>query len=336
MSPTRFAHRRCLQSFAAAVWLCFFMPAVAAARGPIDIWLDVDPSIGLPRGEVDDGLALIQAFHSPELRIHGVSVVFGNTSLEKGYPIAQKLVADYGPQGLQVFPGAAKAEQLGEETPAVTALAKALTERPLTILAVGPVTNVASLVQLYPQLRERITAIVVVAGRREGQRFEVNHVRLRDANFEHDVEGMQALLDTQVPLVYAPWEVSSQVWLTRDDFAALGKQSAAGRYLAEATQTWLDLWEQVFKAQGCNPFDTLAVGWLTHPELIDAEQLSTRIVEGPDDRAAANTPPDKVPNKSFLIVEPPRGDARRVTYCFRPHPEFKGLLLERLAGPPQK
>ncbi|MCI0390199.1 MAG: hypothetical protein MOB07_15725, partial [Acidobacteria bacterium] len=41
------------------------------------VWIDTDPSVAPGGHEVDDGFALIQAFHSPELEIRGVSVVFG-------------------------------------------------------------------------------------------------------------------------------------------------------------------------------------------------------------------------------------------------------------------
>ena len=34
-----------------------------------DVWIDTDPSIGVPLHEADDGFALVQAFHSPEVRI---------------------------------------------------------------------------------------------------------------------------------------------------------------------------------------------------------------------------------------------------------------------------
>ncbi len=50
--------------------------------------------------EPDDGLALLQAFHSPELEVRGVSVVYGNSPLETGYPIAQEIARRFGPSGL--------------------------------------------------------------------------------------------------------------------------------------------------------------------------------------------------------------------------------------------
>ena len=55
------------------------------------IWIDCDPAIGIPGCDVDDGLALIQAFHSPELEVAGVSAVFGNAALEKTFPLAAEI-----------------------------------------------------------------------------------------------------------------------------------------------------------------------------------------------------------------------------------------------------
>ncbi len=56
---------------------------------PIDVWIDVDTATG--SGDVDDGLMLIQAFHSPEVNIRGISVVFGNAPLDQALPIARTI-----------------------------------------------------------------------------------------------------------------------------------------------------------------------------------------------------------------------------------------------------
>jgi hypothetical protein len=90
---------------------------------PTVIWIDTDPSV-MPGGhEVDDGLALIQAFHSSEVLVRGVSIVFGNAELREAVPIAEKIIEQFGPKNLHPYPGAVSAEQLGIETPASRALA---------------------------------------------------------------------------------------------------------------------------------------------------------------------------------------------------------------------
>lgn len=312
-------------------------PAATDAADPVEVWLDVDPAIGLPSAEVDDGLMMLQVFHSPELVTRGVSVVFGNTSLENGVPIARRIVDRFGPEELGVYAGAAGAHQLGEETEAVTAMASVLEESSMTLLAVGPVTNVASLVQLRPDLHDRIESIVMVAARRVGQSFRTGdpaNVPHRDFNFELDPDAMQAILDTEIPLVFAPWEVSSKVWLRRADLEALGELSEAGRWVQEQTATWLDRWQENLGVDGFNPFDTLAAGWVTHPQWMESSEVRVWIEEGVDDRD-----PEGEATKPYLYVAPllgeePDREARTAIYLSRPDPRFQELLLERLAGPP--
>lgn len=298
----------------------------------VPVWLDVDPAIGIERGEVDDGVAMIQAFHSPEIEVRGISVVYGNAPLEQGLPIARDVAGRFGPPGLDVFAGAAAATQLGEETEAVRALAAALERERLVVLALGPVTNVGSLLRLHPELAARIERVVVVAGRRVGQSFRIegrDHTPFRDFNFEHDPAAMQVILDSEVPLDLAPWEVSSQVWVRQADMDALRTRSESGRFLAEATASWLAFWRNDLGADGFNPFDTLAVGWVTHPELIEWSEVAVRIEDGDDD-----TSPESGARKPYLYVDPASSEGRRARYAYRPAPEFHDLLVERLAAAP--
>lgn len=316
--------RRRIMAFVAIGWLLI---ARASAADPIEVWLDVDTATG--SGDVDDGLAVIQTFRSPELRLRGISTVFGNAPLAKATPIACEIVSRFGPAEMPVHSGAASAEELGSESPAVQALAAALRESPLTILALGPVTNIATLVKRHPELNDRIRRIVIVAARREGQRFETDprqKLPHRDFNFELDPAGMQVLLDSPIELVFAPWEVSSHVWLTRDDLKKLSATGGSGEWIAKTSEYWIKLWEATITDKGFNPFDTLAVGYLTHPQWIKSLPVAVRIEEQVDDR-------DPDARKPYLIVRPGDDQGRRATYCYEPLPEFKPLLLERLAGP---
>lgn len=300
------------------------------ANEPIDVWLDVDTATGL--GDVDDGLMLIQGFHSPEVNVRGISVVFGNAPLVPALAIARRITSKFGPQDLTPARGAASAAELGKRTEAVEALARALKRGPLTIVAVGPVTNVGTLVKLYPELHERIERIVMVAGRRPDQHFVTNEQQKmphRDFNFELDPAAMQAILDTKIPLVFAPWEVSSKVWISRDDLETLRNSGGSGAWIAETSQYWIERWEKNIDPRGFNPFDTLAMGWLTHPQLIESERVQVAIKEGPDDRTLRG---QSAKTKPYLVVRPPTGSAREAIYCFAPKPPFRELLLERLSG----
>lgn len=309
----------------------FVLSASVVRAEPIDVWLDVDPAIGMIERDVDDGLAMIQTFHSPELRIHGVSVNFGNSPLENGYPIAQDVVGRFGPAGLAVYSGAASAEDFGKPTEAVAAMAAALAERPMTILALGPVTNVATLLERHPEAHDRIDAIVMVAARRPGQVFRPTPESERqfpDFNFESDPRAMAVLLESDVPLVFAPWEVSSHVWLTNADLEALRAGGPTGAYIADKSRSWINRWKRMSGTDGFNPFDTLAIGYLTHPETIQREEVSVWIDwrEGQLDAEGNQVKP-------HLIADNQAEGGRRAIYCYEPTPAFKPMLLERLSGP---
>src|SRR5450631_1526006 len=88
------------------------------------VWIDTDPSVARGGHEIDDGIALLDAFASPELDIRGVSIVYGNADLPAASRIGRELVELFGPKGLPVFIGAAGAKDLGRESEASHALAK--------------------------------------------------------------------------------------------------------------------------------------------------------------------------------------------------------------------
>lgn len=312
------------------------------ARAPRPVWIDTDPSVGRPDRDVDDGLALLQALHAPELRVRGVSSVFGNAALEHADPIARELVGAWAPD-VPVFTGADGPHRA--ETPAVQALARALRAEPLTLLVLGPATNVAALLHHHPELAERIERVVAVAGRRPGQRFttgETNDRGHRDFNFEQDPDAFAELLSHGVPVVLAPFEISSKVWVTAPFLDALAADPHAGRLVPPARR-WLDLWRDTFAVDGFNPFDTLAVGRLTHPHLQDCFAGRARLEEGPDDRTAAAMQGTDAPTKPYLLVEPGPPEAgaegvHAVVYC---HDVDAGRFLDTLArqltaGPPPR
>lgn len=309
-------------------------PPTAPAPEPLAVWIDADPSVGLADRDVDDGLAMVQAVHSPELAIRGFSWVFGNAPLEDAVRIGDALVASLAPS----TPTSAGASGPGEaDTAAVVALEAALEREPLTILALGPATNVAALLTRRPDLASRIERVIAVAGRRPGQRFVTGATDTRghrDFNFEKDPDAFATLLASGVPLVLAPWELSAQVHLRASEVEAWQEGPAATRTLIEPARGWLDTWDRRFGVDAFNPFDTLAVGLLVRPELIGCADLPADIQVLPDDRAEADA--DPVPTKPYLLVAKGIEAPTRVTWCATVDAEaFRDDLQRRLLDAPR-
>lgn len=317
---------------AAAILVALASSSGGQTRAPV--WIDTDPALGEPERDVDDGFALVQAFHSPELEIRGISVVFGNAPLDRGVPIAQRLAQQFGSPALRVFAGASSADSLGTETDASRAMAAALRAAPMTILALGPATNVATVLQRHPELASRVLRIIAVAGRRPGQRFTTGTTNLkghRDFNFELDPEAFRVLVRSKVPLVLAPFEISSKVWVEAPDLDRLASGPAAAQALATPARGWLDLWRRLFAVNGFNPFDSLAVGYAVSQEGFECESLPVEIHTLPDDITEPGVQGTAVQRKPYLLVSKTFTSApTRVLYCSTAPPDFKGALFDRL------
>ncbi len=248
------------------------------------IWIDTDPAITSGNGEVDDGYALLQALWSPEFEIAGISSVFGNTDLYNTYPMTKNLVMRAGRAEVPVYRGHG-AEGLRTSAPAIDALQEALEQGPLTIFALGPLTNVAAALTMENVNLSNVEEVVFVGGRRVGLEFRATPQQaepFRDLNFELDPHAAADLLKLNIPITLAGWEVSSKMWLSEKDLQKLrtdGNETA--RWLADASQAWHDSWTQSFQAPGFTPFDTLAIGWKLVPELFDALKCPAEVIFTP-------------------------------------------------------
>ena len=294
------------------------------------VWIDTDPSIGVPLHEADDGFALIQAFHSPELRIRGISTTYGNAGLSTTTRIAREMAARFGgPAGLDaahVHPGAASPRDLGKLSAAADALRAALDERPLTYLALAPLTNLATLLTLHPEAARRIERVIFVGGRSPGVRFRAgrwNPYEFTDGNFHKDHAAAAILLSVGPPLTLVPVECALQLLLTPRELSRLGRDGGeSGRYLATRARLWMNLWRLCFGVGGAVIFDCFAVLAATHPHLLRTERRSAAIT-----RDATGNPRDV-----HLVArpEPGPGPAREATFCREPLPGARDVLMARL------
>lgn len=149
-----------------------------------EVILDMDPGI-------DDALALMLALRSPEIELLAVTTVAGNAPLGTTTRNACRVLECMGERDVPVFPGAAqplKQALLGatdyhgddglgncglqpptlqpQGTPAWDAIALHAYSRPghITLVATGPLTNVAIAFERYPDLADRLARLVVMGG----------------------------------------------------------------------------------------------------------------------------------------------------------------------------
>ena len=284
-----------------------------------NVWIDTDLSIGSPWREVDDGYALLLAFHSPEVRIVGISTTYGNAPLRATTQRTRDLINRLG-LTIPINPGAASPGDLGHSTAASDALASALREnKRLTYIALGPLTNFASFLTLHPLEAKRFDQIIMVAGKSPGTTLGFGpreKFRIHDANFVKDPQAVRVVLESRLPILLAPIETSSRLTMDAPDLRALKASGPPGRLLAQQSGMWLWFWTHIAQAKGGPIFDALALVAAAKPQLVTIEERSVAIDA-----------------KSGLIVSRPSEWAgRKVLFCPSFSPDTKDFILSRLRG----
>ncbi|MFK7926328.1 MAG: nucleoside hydrolase [Bacteroidia bacterium] len=304
------------------------------------VWIDTDVAIGMgdPKqgfADVDDAWAMVHLFHADHIQVKGVSTVFGNTDIENATRLANEICERFAPYPVPVYRGAAAAldlEAIGTNA-GVEALIVALEHESMHIMAIGPATNVAHCLLLRPDLATQIESVVLVAGRPSlDDHFRVSERHdpaFPDLNFDLDPNAFRILLQSRVPVVLLPFEISHKTWINQADLDQVASFGEVGKYLAENSQDWLDLWQD-FGCEAFNPFDILASAYLVDEKGFQYEDLPYQIVLAWDDTIAAGENPKKRV-KPYLLLDKALRSSRKIRYCHTPPENFKEDLLKYLS-----
>ena len=182
------------------------------------VWVDTDPG-----RFSDDNVAVVMLVRSPEkVRIEGISVVSGNVWSREGvdniratlYVLGKQIPVRLGAQnplvhtvemsqreGQVEFAGAFAMQRPPYERRVETSTEGILQaiERAngdLTILAIGPLTNLAQILMRRPYLGSRIKRIVIMGG---NIRVPGNSTKAAEFNFWFDPEAASIVLNSSIP-----------------------------------------------------------------------------------------------------------------------------------------
>lgn len=241
----------------------------------------IDTDIG---DNVDDALALALALTSPELDLKAVTTVFGNVEVRT--KLALKLLKTYGREDIPVANGIGKPllemvfqADAGRRIPnqaSVLVEGEALPEPSLehavdliistvmaakggiTIVSIGPLTNIASAILKESRLVER-AELVMMGGVVSRPRAEHN-VRC-------DPEAARVVFESGIPVTMVGLDVTTKCVLGREDVQSLRSRGlATTNLLADMIETWRQGTER-------NPIlhDPLAVAVSFDPSLVETQ-----------------------------------------------------------------
>lgn len=260
-------------------------------RRPIII--DTDPGI-------DDAVAIAAAVFCESLDVKLISTVSGNVSIEHTTKNAQKLVEFFG-KDIPVAKGSSKPliKQLedashihgetgmaGYEFPeptkelheknSIEAMREVIlnSEEKITIVPIGPLTNIALLLKTYPEVKENIKEIVLMGG----SSGRGNHTPAAEFNIYADPEAAKIVFAQGVKIVVCPLDVTSIATLDLETINKLRDMNKVGEMFYSLFNHYRG--GSVSKG-GLKMHDLTTIAYLDNPELFEKVETFVDVETAP-------------------------------------------------------
>jgi len=259
------------------------------------IIIDTDPG-------QDDAVAILLALASPEIEVLGLSVVAGNVPLHHtarnarmvcelagrpdlpvhagcDAPLSRKLITAEHVHGKTGLDGVTLPEPAMPLAPghAVDFLIETLRrEAPgsVTLVPIGPLTNIATAFQRAPDIVPRVQEIVLMGG----AYFEVGNITpTAEFNIYVDPEAAKVVFASGAALTVMPLDVTHRALTSR---AWVEGMRAMGR-IGQAVASWTDFFERYdrekYGSHGAPLHDPCTIAWLIRPELFTGRHINVEI-----------------------------------------------------------
>ena len=332
--PFRMTRREFVTTSAAAIGASslapgFALPAQAAQasdsgqqakrtdRGPFRVIIDTDPG-------VDDALALLLAMRSPELKIEGITPVAGNVPLDLTLPNALRMVEIAGRTDIPVAVGAkaplvrrlvTAAYAHGENglggavfpepktkpvaEPAAEFIRAIVRKYPgeVTLIPIGPLTNIATALNLDAELAGMVRGIVLMGGSLSGG----NITPAAEFNVYVDPEAARIVFQSGIPITMVGLDATRKTSLTEDHVRTLeAAQNPVSQAAAKIGRNAINHNRERGFLVGPNMHDSLAVAAFLDPSILKFKEYYVD-VETTGELTAGET----------LGYSPSAGDLRR-------------------------
>jgi inosine-uridine nucleoside N-ribohydrolase len=263
------------------------------STAPTPIILDCDPGH-------DDAIALLLALASPEVELLGVTTVAGNQTLAKTTANALRVLEHVGREEIPVVAGAdrplvraqhAAVEVHGEtgldgpdlppargkplELHAVDFIAERLQtfDRPVTLVPVGPLTNIGLLLARHPEAASSIDRIVLMGG----AIAEGNVTPAAEFNIWADPEAAQRVFTSGLDVTMVGLDVTHRALLMPDRVEELRAAGRAGRFVAELFDFFHRFHEQIYGFEGSPIHDAVAVAEIIRPGIVELKRRHVEV-----------------------------------------------------------
>jgi inosine-uridine nucleoside N-ribohydrolase len=267
---------------------------------PKKVLFDTDPG-------VDDAMALLFLHRHPAVQLLGITTVFGNAEIEVTTrnalylagrfgietPVARGAAAPllrpprgaaaevHGDDGLGNLEGPITPKRRPDPRPAHRLLIDTLRAHPgeVTLIAVGPLTNLALALAEEPAVTTLAREVVVMGGAFGTNGHGGNVSPVAEANVMCDPHAADAVFTARWPVTIVGLDVTHEVLMDAAAFERLRSGGGdAGRFLFEASRHYVEFYRRAAGVAGCFVHDASAVAQVLAPELFTTRAGPVRVV----------------------------------------------------------
>ncbi|MBY5923392.1 nucleoside hydrolase [Ferrimonas balearica] len=268
------------------------------------IIFDTDPGI-------DDAMALLLAHAHPAIHLKAITTVYGNGTIEDCTRNACYLNQKFG-MGAEVVKGAAGPlrrspngpttvvhgeHAMGDvvapadtpididERPAYRYLCDTINEQPgeITLVAVGPLTNLALALQHDPDIAHKVKQVVVMGGAFGTRGHFGNVAPFAEANIHDDPDAADRVFTAPWRVTIVGLDATHEAFFSSDYLDALKADGGkAGAFIHDVSRFYLAFYSDKLGLDGCHVHDPSAVAYVIDPTLFTTRSGPVRVVcDGP-------------------------------------------------------
>ena len=257
------------------------------------IVLDCDPGH-------DDAIAIMLACASPEIELLAVTTVAGNVTLEHTTRNALRVLDLIGRADIPVAAGrdrpllrdlSTAAVMHGEsglagplefepsrgpaDLTALQLIEQVLVAavEPVTLVATGPLTNIADVITQLPKIHGQIREIVIMGGAVELG----NWTPAAEFNIWVDPDAAKIVFESGIPLTMIGLEVTHKAWLTNEHADQLRGSGRPGEFVAELLDHFVKFHQDRFGWPGAPIHDAVTIAHLIDPTLVTTMAMNVQI-----------------------------------------------------------
>jgi len=259
------------------------------------VYVDTDVGLGTPGAEIDDGAALVFLLRHPSVEVVSAGSIFGNVPLRDAALNLDRLLTwldgEHIPRGLGVekplltemtwFESwqSAYRQTLPWNFPSPTELAANLIIRTIhsnpgqvSILSLGPMTNLALAIRLDPAIIPRTRGVIVMGGSFNNQNAGP------EFNVHCDPEAAQIVFSSGLNVHVLGLDLTRRVHFSRRDFASLPSGHPAIELLRSQAPGWIDRMEEMgWEQDGCALHDPVAAAYLVDDTIFRTEETAVHV-----------------------------------------------------------